>query len=238
MKSDDAQPKMALLLPKINLPAEEMVPDTENEEHDPRYWCLPPVREDLSAPQSGGGQALHLVTNGHQVGIFQNWTVAHAMVSGHPAGAHHGHKNVAGCVKEWQEHCVLGVHPHAPDPSLSRIPSVSVAPRKTGSSSLGAGRPVEPKLQAEMKKICLPNVERPTPGASRVHAPSPPIKQEERPAPQTFYAIWNGRTVFTKQSEAKAAFLKAARAGREPTLRTTGSYDEAHAYSMGAIDCD
>lgn len=60
-------------LTKTNMTAEEMVPDTENPLHDPRFWCLPPIRDDLTAPSSHRGAALHLVTQGRKVGIWRNW---------------------------------------------------------------------------------------------------------------------------------------------------------------------
>lgn len=58
-----------------------MIPELENPAHDPRYWCLPPVREDLTVPYSGGGKPLHLVTRGRRVGVFRNWYV-HGWVLG------------------------------------------------------------------------------------------------------------------------------------------------------------
>jgi hypothetical protein len=52
-----------------------------------------------------------------------------AMVGGHPSGAQCGHQTMAGCIAEWQEHCVLGVHPHPADPVLADNPrSLSPAP--------------------------------------------------------------------------------------------------------------
>ncbi|KAJ7873227.1 hypothetical protein B0H13DRAFT_2348906 [Mycena leptocephala] len=100
-----------------NMTPEEVVPDTMTEGHDPRFWCLPPMREDLNAAvRNGGGYEFYLVTQGRKVGVWRNWTVAKAMISGYPDNAHKGHHSYAACVVEWQAHCPLGVHPHPGDP--------------------------------------------------------------------------------------------------------------------------
>jgi hypothetical protein len=62
---------MVTPLTKTNLPVEEMIPDTSR---DPRYWCLPPMRDDLdSVVAIGGGFEFHLVTVGREVGVWKNW---------------------------------------------------------------------------------------------------------------------------------------------------------------------
>jgi hypothetical protein len=59
---------------KTNLPVEEMLPDRDTRGHDPRYWCLPPMREDPDAVVPiTGGYKFHLVTRGRQVGVWKNW---------------------------------------------------------------------------------------------------------------------------------------------------------------------
>jgi hypothetical protein len=65
---------MARNLGPTNMTPEEVVPDTRTQHHDPRYWCLPPMREDPDAVVSiGGGYEFHLVTQGRQVGVWRNW---------------------------------------------------------------------------------------------------------------------------------------------------------------------
>ncbi|KAJ7144878.1 hypothetical protein C8R43DRAFT_1130302 [Mycena crocata] len=191
-------------LPPAHLPEEEMIPETGNPNHDPQYWCLPPAREDLEAPHRGGGKPFHLVTHGHSNGIYRNWTVAKVMVTNHPVGAHHGHDTVADCIAEWQHHCALGLHPHHADPALAVHRSAS--PRKPAREQ--------------------PQTPRTPPATQRVKVEVP------APAPM-FYAIWNGRTVYSNASEAKTAFLTLANKGKQPKLLTTESYDEALAYSLG-----
>jgi hypothetical protein len=62
------------MLPKTNMTAEEVVPDTKTPGHDPRYWCLPPKRGNFDevVPLSGGFE-FHLVTAGRQVGVWRDW---------------------------------------------------------------------------------------------------------------------------------------------------------------------
>lgn len=57
---------------KTNLPVEEMIPETGNPAHDSRYWCLPPVREDLDAAPNASGKPMQLVTQGFRVGIYRH----------------------------------------------------------------------------------------------------------------------------------------------------------------------
>jgi hypothetical protein len=58
----------------MNMTLEEVVPDTMTEGHDPRFWCLPPMREDLNVVvRNGGGYEFYLVTQGRKVGVWRNW---------------------------------------------------------------------------------------------------------------------------------------------------------------------
>jgi hypothetical protein len=72
-------------LPPTNMSVEDMVPDTANPAHDPRFWCLPPVRDKPSERDIGkqGKFPLYLVTQGQLVGVWHNWWV----FFNHPAAA-------------------------------------------------------------------------------------------------------------------------------------------------------
>ncbi|KAJ7786798.1 hypothetical protein B0H14DRAFT_3506383 [Mycena olivaceomarginata] len=97
---------------KTNMKAAEMVPDTNTAGHDARYWCLPPMREDPDEVVAvGNGYEFHLVSQGRQVGVWKNWTVAKSM--------------------EWQAHCQLGVHPHPVDPNVAKRKGPSRPPRRS-----------------------------------------------------------------------------------------------------------
>ncbi|KAJ7686441.1 hypothetical protein B0H14DRAFT_3534560 [Mycena olivaceomarginata] len=118
---------MSLVPMATNMTINEMIPDRTNPAHDPRFWCLPPV---CDSPNGTPGRfPMYLVSQGRKVGVWHNWTVVKAMVSGHRSGAQCGHRTMAGCVAEWQEHCLLSVHPHPADPVRTDNPrSPSPAP--------------------------------------------------------------------------------------------------------------
>jgi hypothetical protein len=55
-----------------NMTLGEMIPDTENPEHDAHYWCLPPIRE-VEGGEEGGRYPMYLVTQGRKVGVWRSW---------------------------------------------------------------------------------------------------------------------------------------------------------------------
>ncbi|KAJ6574046.1 hypothetical protein B0H19DRAFT_1253803 [Mycena capillaripes] len=224
---------------------EEMVPDTRDLARDSRYWCLPPVRDQ---PADVQGNQMYLVTQGIKVGIWYNWTTAKAMVSGYSSGAQRGHRTMTGCIKEWQQHCVLGVHPHPADPR-----GASQEVRATAGPAKSRARPVEPKLQAELKKYCLPDFSGLTLDAagqnlralSEISAPtdstsisSVATTWPEVPEASRYYAIWGERIVYTDRVEAKAEFLWEEAEGHKPRILSTTDYDEAQAFSEAVYWCD
>jgi hypothetical protein len=60
-------------LTKTNMTAAEMVPDHANPAHDPRFWCLPPVRDRPT--NTAGRYPMYLVSQGWQVGVWHHWYV-------------------------------------------------------------------------------------------------------------------------------------------------------------------
>ncbi|KAJ7102034.1 hypothetical protein C8R44DRAFT_887810 [Mycena epipterygia] len=132
----------------------EMIPDTTNCAHDPRFWCLPPMHE-TEGGQQDGQYPLYLVTQG---------TVVKAMVDGFPVGAQCGHHSVCACIEEWQVHCRLGVHPHPVEPlgaqtsspPLSPPPSLPLPPMSVHMSAVPSpflrqnACPVAAELQADL----------------------------------------------------------------------------------------
>jgi hypothetical protein len=177
-------------LPKTNMTADEMIPDTQTKGHDPRYWCLPPMREDPdSVVAIGGGYEFHLVSQGRQVGVWKSWcvwsytisvrlichrTAAKAMVSGYPDGAHKGHHTYAGCIGEWQVHCQLGVHPHPADPGPSK----------------GKSR-ADPTNRGHRRSSSTPASQR-TSGALSV-------AQGSRRGTARYFAIWGAQIVYSSK---------------------------------------
>ncbi|KAJ7289820.1 hypothetical protein C8J57DRAFT_1494238 [Mycena rebaudengoi] len=221
-----------------NMSASEMVPDTLNAAHDPRYWCLPPQRDSpnvVVGEPNKGKHTFYLVSQGYVVGTWRNWTVAKAMISGFSGAAHRGHRTYEGCVNEWQQHCALGVHPHPVDPALGATERTDNGPPAKGDKPAAPaparlpswkGKAVDPALQAEMKKYCMPNL--PEAGPSRA---ADDDADNVGPRPGRYSAIWGGRIVFCSCYEARCAFLAAEERGLEPQLLSTDNFTEAQDYS-------
>ncbi|KAF8146730.1 hypothetical protein K438DRAFT_1944429 [Mycena galopus ATCC 62051] len=170
-----------------------------------------PTTRDMASEKCSGGYPMYLVTQGRQVGIWKNWTMAKTMVDGYPESAYRGHHSVEGCIQEWQLHCALGVHPHPVDPGLSSPP----APVGTRTLACQRGRPVDPRLQA---KLC-----------SSVTAET----WADVPAASRYLALWRGNIVYSDRQTAKAAFMLAEQRGGKPCILSTTDYEEAQAFSEG-----
>ncbi|KAJ7440829.1 hypothetical protein B0H11DRAFT_2252647 [Mycena galericulata] len=230
---------------KTNMTAAEMIPDHSNPHHDPRYWCLPPVRDRPSEAAKTGKYPVYLVVQGRIVGVWHNWQ--------------DGGGSDEGCVREWQEHCALGGHPHVADPTLLRendgafvgltelvealpaVPPTAVPPTK--GAGLGRGRMVNEELQADLQKYCMPDLSGYTPStvssvsstASSVSTSSSVKKARWNAVPHSarYYAIWRGGIVFTERSLAKQAFREAESAEGQAQVISTHDFEEAKAYSEG-----
>ncbi|KAJ7026603.1 hypothetical protein C8F04DRAFT_1267978 [Mycena alexandri] len=72
------------------MPASTWIPDTKNPDHDPKFWCLPKIH-DTPSDTKAGGYPLYLITDGREVGVWHNWTVAKKMVEGYPSNGYRGH---------------------------------------------------------------------------------------------------------------------------------------------------
>lgn len=75
---------MSSLPPRIvltNLPLDLLVMDDRTDGKDERYYCLPPFYgtpgvDGIARPRANsGGYPFHLVSQGHKVGIHDNWCV-------------------------------------------------------------------------------------------------------------------------------------------------------------------
>ncbi|KAF8197628.1 hypothetical protein K438DRAFT_1759769 [Mycena galopus ATCC 62051] len=149
-------------------------------------------------------------------------TVAKAMVDGHPSGAQHGHQAMESCVTEWQQHCLLGVHPHPLAPV--RIDAAPAQNIRRG--------PVDPELQAQRQKYRMPDLM----GLSLRNL-SGKLSEEllissaTEPEVAQYFALWGGRIVYADRPQAKEAFLAAQVEGLKLCLLSTSDYDEAQAYS-------
>ncbi|KAJ7874258.1 hypothetical protein B0H13DRAFT_2348670 [Mycena leptocephala] len=230
--------------------AEEVIPDSFNSAHDPLFWCVPRMH-DSPRDRSGGGYPMYLVTQGRQVGIWNNWTAAQSMVTGYPNAGYRGHHTVEGCVSKWQVHCALGVHPHPVDPRLAPplVPPQDPVPLKGGARAwatrrtpAGIARPVDDKLQADLKKYCMPSLpsgsgstrdaldEGSLEGSTSMSTCSSMTASEWAgvPAVARYQALWQ-----CLRLEAKAVFVAAEAEGAKPALLSMDDYEEAEAYAEG-----
>ncbi|KAJ7806240.1 hypothetical protein B0H14DRAFT_3484228 [Mycena olivaceomarginata] len=69
---------MTAMASPTNMTSTDMIPELDNTAHDPRFWCLPPVRDE-SSEAGTGNFPMYLVTQGRSVGVWHNWTVVKAM---------------------------------------------------------------------------------------------------------------------------------------------------------------
>ncbi|KAF8209000.1 hypothetical protein K438DRAFT_1960726 [Mycena galopus ATCC 62051] len=191
---------------------------------------------------------MYLVTQGRKVGIWYNWTVVKTMITGFKNGAYHGHNSVEGCIREWQLHCALGVHPHPVDPQLaSTTPSLrgSASPNKIPTLLLKMTPArlscvVDGPLQAELKKFCVPNLPRDVDEASTTTSSSiltcssvTASDWSEVPPRSRYFALWQGKIVYADRQKVKRDFLSAEGTGKKPCVISTDLYNEAQAFSEG-----
>ncbi|KAJ7861844.1 hypothetical protein B0H14DRAFT_3445100 [Mycena olivaceomarginata] len=250
-----------VLLP-TNMTIDEMIPDHTNPGHDPRFWCLPPVRDKPNG--TPGNYPMYLVSQGRQVGVWHNWTVVKAMVTRHPSGAQRGHKTMVGCVAEWQEHCLLGVHPHPAEPKRLPTPATNTTTPVSPFAAIktipgpprSRGRHVDPGLQAELQQFCMPNLSllsletksgedaddsvlsRRSNSVSLSLSSVTASTWADVPVIVRYFALWGGRVVYTDRAQAKVAFLAAEAEGARPQILSTSDYDEAQAFSESVYWCD
>ncbi|KAJ7363888.1 hypothetical protein DFH08DRAFT_949526 [Mycena albidolilacea] len=197
---------------KTNMTAAEMVPDMNTAGHDARYCCLPPMREDFDDVVAiGNGYEFHLVSQGRQVGVWKNWTVAKSMVSGYLDSTHKGHHSYGSCVKEWQAHCQLGVHPHPVDPNFAK---------RKGPQAGGSSRP--PRRSSS------------TPASRRTSGVLSAMGGS-RPGGIRYFAIWGAGVVYSTKYAARHAFDDVVENGKDPELLSTDDFEVALAYAKGEI---
>ncbi|KAJ7792000.1 hypothetical protein B0H14DRAFT_3499904 [Mycena olivaceomarginata] len=154
-----------------------------------------------------------------------------------------GHQTMRGCIAEWQEHCILGVHPHPVEPqhAAGAIQSMSGPPK-------AQGRRVDPELQAQLQQLCMPNLGGLSLGPTESEADrltethsimsiSSVTAWDEVPNTSGYFALWGGgRIVYTDRAEAKAAFVGAETDGKKPQILSTPDYEEAQAFSKAPIE--
>ncbi|KAJ7152682.1 hypothetical protein C8R43DRAFT_950687 [Mycena crocata] len=227
--------KQTLTMTRTNLPLEDMIPDTKNPAHDPRYWCLPPVREQQSRSNGSGKFPMYLVTQGKIVGFGD---LVKTLVDGYPSGSQRGHRTMEGCVEEWQVLCALGCHPHAIDPALSSTHSASV-PLLADSSPPPSPSPSPPPRSSSPAPDSSPMSSPPSsPSSSDAlsslgQESSVTSSWDQVPENKHYFARWGAGVVYSDRGQAKRDFLAAQARGGKHKILSTGLYDEAQAFAEG-----
>ncbi|KAJ7810077.1 hypothetical protein B0H14DRAFT_2607588 [Mycena olivaceomarginata] len=227
-RSLQQSPMAPATLTKTKMKKEGMVPDVNTPSHNPQYWCLPPMREDPDTviPISGG-YTFHLVTQGREVGVWKNWTVAKAMVSGYPAAAHKDHDTYASCVVEWQAHCQLGVHPHPVAPSQ---PVTSQTGKGKGPSRMERGWC---SRMQEASDLWIVEVDLCTMYRG-INSPSALLQVgEDAPVGLALFGGWVPRGNISVIRRSHASCEDALDDGQEPELLSANDFEVALAFAEG-----
>ncbi|KAJ6508189.1 hypothetical protein C8R45DRAFT_921961 [Mycena sanguinolenta] len=188
--------------PRTNMTAAEVIPELGNPAHDPRFWCLPPVRDQPNT-HPRGHFPMYLVTQGERVGVWHSWTMVQAMVSGHSSGSQRGHRTMINCISEWQEYCALGLHPHPPAPPALEWPNLAVLHLDTGTTTEGTS-----SLACDNNGGTESPTDSPTSSVTST-------EWEAVPEGGRYFALWGGQIVYADRLEAHTAFLEAERNIRE-----------------------
>ncbi|KAJ7175546.1 hypothetical protein C8R46DRAFT_1214017 [Mycena filopes] len=227
-------------LPVTNLTVDELIMDTRGLK-DARYYCLPRVYGKAAKTSVSGGYPLHLVGQGHKVGVFHSWLEAKSQLTGYPDSSNRGYHTMDECVEAWQGLCDAGLHPHPVNPTVLEIPSaapfVNASPRKSGPTKpvnkntpvkreAGGSRDADAQVLADLKRYCRPIVAPPPPAAPPARALTPPSIN---------FAIRGGGIVSSSAHRSRERYLELQRRGEEPDMLVTRSLGAA---SLFALDDD
>jgi hypothetical protein len=111
------------------------------------------------------------------------------MVTGYPSNGHKGHHSYAGCVREWQQLCLLGVHPHPVDPASVAKPEDDTRPYEKGKERQARQASVSAARRAR-RSLSTP--------ASTVAGPSRAIAVPGGSIPR-YFVIWGAGVVYSSR---------------------------------------
>ncbi|KAJ6522919.1 hypothetical protein DFH09DRAFT_1421274 [Mycena vulgaris] len=221
-------------LTPTNMGADELVMDKRGEK-DSRFYCLPPFHGDrrlgVSSPSKTRGRfPLHLVFQGHRVGLFSNWAEAKTSLSGFPESGNQGYHSEDEAIDAWQAMCMLGVHPHPVDPAFVRALSASASALVNTSpwkSELrqGAGSHVkreDPSASSQKQQAIL----QPAPSARQTPAP------ESDNGPHINFAIRGGGIISSSANRSQERYQQLQREGAEPDMLVTRSFERASLFAL------
>ncbi|KAJ7105093.1 hypothetical protein C8R43DRAFT_1140884 [Mycena crocata] len=230
---------------KTNIRADEIEMDGRGK-RDSRYYCVPPFYGAANETQKmGRGFRYHLVFQGHQVGIFDNWGEAKLSLSGFENSGNRGFDTLEGALDAWQKMCTWGVHPHPVDPAFVKTPSESISgfvntsPRKGPSSSRsspvkreGSAGPANAQVLADLKHYCSPIL--PPSSANTAQRGSP---VQEHP-PFVNFAIRGAGIVSSSAERSQQRYLDLQRRGEQPDLLVTRSFEQASLFALEEDEVD
>ncbi|KAF8148321.1 hypothetical protein K438DRAFT_1779651 [Mycena galopus ATCC 62051] len=206
---------MSPTLQLTNMTAEEMNPDTLNPAHNPKFWCLPPMRNQPSEHKKSQ-YPMYPVSQGRAVGVWHNWTVVKAMDRHAREGSawpwdFRKNYNVLIATNLRQQYCL---------PDLTLLSLQETAPEGEDRAVLGDDASSSVSLPSSPMTTSLSS-------ASSITATTWADVQEIA----RYFAIWGGRIVYADRDQAKEAFLEAESEGTKPRILSTSDYDEAQAFS-------
>ncbi|KAJ7807748.1 hypothetical protein B0H14DRAFT_3482935 [Mycena olivaceomarginata] len=213
-----------------NLRADELIMDIRGGGRDPRYYCLPPFRgrEGDAPKKKSKGYAFYLVSQGHLVGIFDDWLEAKASVSGFPDNSYGGYHTVEDCIDAWQQLCRWGLHPHAVDPEQSKLERPPVSSQSTTRSPRKATAAPSPvKREGAPARVGVVDLQRLSqPSARTSPSPSP------RKATRLNFAIRGQGVVSSSAERTEERYLELQSLGEEPDLLVTRSLQAAASFAL------
>ncbi|KAJ7446039.1 hypothetical protein B0H11DRAFT_1930380 [Mycena galericulata] len=253
-------------LTPTNLHPDDVIMDTRGKK-DPRYYCLPPIHRDPEKPKSGKksgkerGFPLHLVAQGHEVGMFENCCVAYlgcgdrlrakASLTGYPGASNVGCNTEEEAIAAWQALCPLGVHPHPvepsdggpPTPSASEARFVNTSPRKSTAKARSASPVKREEISsrgAEEKKQVLADLYVVAGAAiaraliSPVRSPPPSRSKRGVAADERYvnFAIRGGGIVSSSPSRSEQRYLELQRSGQQPDMLVTRDLGQAAVFAL------
>ncbi|KAJ7823360.1 hypothetical protein B0H13DRAFT_2376107 [Mycena leptocephala] len=199
---------------------------------DSRYYCLPPDHTTSGTKKRTGGGAYlyHLVSQGHIVGIFDDWLEAKASLTGFPTAA------TAGKTQRKMDPAFVTV------PTASASAFVNTSPHKSGNRPSSAavvkrgGSPVKrettpgpsgngnAQLLADLKRYCSPICDD-NPGA-----PAQAVEAEDTEGvPYVNFAIRGGGII---SSSPEQRFRELQRRGEQPDMLVTRSFPLASLFAL------
>ncbi|KAJ6557770.1 hypothetical protein B0H19DRAFT_1070384 [Mycena capillaripes] len=229
---------MSLKAPKhisTNLPLEDLVMNDCEGGKDGRYYCLPPYHRQpgRAANPRGGGYPYHLVSQGHKVGIFDNWLEAKASLTGYPnSGNYDVHS----------QYPPLPVRPtFYEDAERQRATFVNMSPRKGRQARIILPAP-SPSLcspKREGTSVCIPREE----NKAQVLADFPICLPPPSPSRMgrvvggedenyVNFAIRGDGIVLSSPMRTQERYLDLQRRGEQPDMLVTRSFVQASLFAL------